>query len=269
MSNFYKKLNITAKNTDAYLKNFFLNKNKNNSYLIKPMKYGVFSGGKRFRSNILINTGKIFGADYKKLIIVGAAIECIHAYSLMHDDLPAMDNDDLRRGKLSVHKKFNEFTAILSGNSLLTLAFEILSSTNLKLNQKNKNELIKALSKKFTLNVVYDYNKLDFTPTPGSSFEAAFNTPEHNLKAGLLGNFDKLSFNISSRYTSEYYYEASFVDGMIDARTVIDAQVSYQIPSLKAILKVGGNNLGGKEYQSVLGGGRIGSIYYTSLSFDF
>ena len=146
MSNFYKKLNITAKNTDAYLKNFFLNKNKNNSYLIKPMKYGVFSGGKRFRSNILINTGKIFGADYKKLIIVGAAIECIHAYSLMHDDLPAMDNDDLRRGKLSVHKKFNEFTAILSGNSLLTLAFEILSSTNLKLNQKNKNELIKALS---------------------------------------------------------------------------------------------------------------------------
>ena len=130
-------------------------------------------------------------------------------------------------------------------------------------------ELIKALSKKFTLNVVYDYNKLDFTPTPGSSFEAAFNTPEHNLKAGLLGNFDKLSFNLSSRYTSEYYYEASFVDGMIDARTVIDAQVSYQIPSLKAILKVGGNNLGGKEYQSVLGGGRIGSIYYTSLSFDF
>jgi hypothetical protein len=59
------------------------------------------------------------------------------------------------------------------------------------------------------------------------------------------------------------------VDGMIDARTVIDAQVSYQIPSLKAVVKVGGNNLGGNEYQSVLGGGRIGSIYYTSLSFDF
>ena len=130
-------------------------------------------------------------------------------------------------------------------------------------------ELIKALSRRFILNVVYDYNKLDFNPSAGSDFEAAFNTPEHNLKAGLQGNFDKLSFNFSSRYTSEYYYEASFVDGMIDARTVIDAQVSYQIPSLKAIVKVGGNNLGGKEYQSVLGGGRIGSIYYTSLSFDF
>ena len=130
-------------------------------------------------------------------------------------------------------------------------------------------EMIKALSKNFIFNVIYDYNKLDFTPTPGSNFEAAFNTPEHNLKAGLIGNFNKLSFNLSSRYTSEYYYEASFVDGMIDARTVIDAQVSYQIPSLKAVVKVGGNNLGGKEYQSVLGGGRIGSIYYTSVSFDF
>jgi outer membrane receptor for ferrienterochelin and colicin len=130
-------------------------------------------------------------------------------------------------------------------------------------------EMIKALSKNFIFNVIYDYNKLDFTPTPGSNFEAAFNTPEHNLKAGLVGNFNKLSFNLSSRYTSEYYYEASFVDGMIDARTVIDAQVSYQIPSLKAVIKVGGNNLGGKEYQSVLGGGRIGSIYYTSINFDF
>ncbi len=130
-------------------------------------------------------------------------------------------------------------------------------------------EIIKDLSKNFIFNVIYDYNKLDFTPTPGSNFEAAFNTPEHNLKAGLVGNFNKLSFNLSSRYTSEYYYEASFVDGMIDARTVIDAQVSYQIPSLKAVIKVGGNNLGGKEYQSVLGGGRIGSIYYTSINFDF
>jgi iron complex outermembrane receptor protein len=130
-------------------------------------------------------------------------------------------------------------------------------------------EMIKALSKNFIFNVIYDYNKLDFTPTSGSNFEAAFNTPEHNLKAGLVGNFNKLSFNLSSRYTSEYYYEASFVDGMIDARTVIDAQVSYQIPSLKAVIKVGGNNLGGKEYQSVLGGGRIGSIYYTSINFDF
>ena len=110
------------------------------------MKYGVFSGGKRFRSVIIVNVGKIFNIDYKKLIIVGAAIECVHSYSLIHDDLPAMDNDDLRRGRLATHKKFNEFTAILAANSLLTLAFEILSSKNLKLSSKVKNELITSLA---------------------------------------------------------------------------------------------------------------------------
>ena len=145
MSSFSKKLNKIAKDTDSYLRKYFLKQDKN-SYLIKPMKYGVFSGGKRFRSAIVVNTGKIFKVDYKKLIIIGAAVECIHSYSLIHDDLPAMDNDDLRRGKLSTHKKFNEFTAILAGNSLLTLAFEILSGNDLKVSKKIKNELIRTLS---------------------------------------------------------------------------------------------------------------------------
>ena len=145
MENFSNKLSVIANNTNNYLKNFFLKRNKY-SYLVKPMKYGIFSGGKRFRSAIIVNTGKIFNIDYKKLITIGAAIECVHSYSLMHDDLPAMDNDDLRRGKLAAHKRFNEFTAILAGNSLLTLAFEILSSKNLKLSSKVKNELITSLA---------------------------------------------------------------------------------------------------------------------------
>ena len=145
MQKFSKKLNIIANDTNVYLKKFFSKKNKY-SHLIIPMKYGLFSGGKRFRSTIIVNTGKIFNIDYKKLIIISAAIECVHSYSLIHDDLPAMDNDDLRRGKLAAHKKFNEFTAILAGNSLLTLAFEILSSIELKLAPKIKNELITTLA---------------------------------------------------------------------------------------------------------------------------
>ena len=145
MSNFSKNLNKVAKSTNSYLKNFFLTKQRISS-LLSPMKYGVFSGGKRFRSAIVVNTGKIFGLDYKQLIIIGAAIECVHSYSLIHDDLPAMDNDDLRRGKPSLHKKYNEFTAILAGNSLLTTAFEILSGKDLRLNSKRKNDLIKGLS---------------------------------------------------------------------------------------------------------------------------
>jgi len=142
---FSSKLIKVAKSIDIYLKKVFLSQGKN-SYLVKVMKYGIFSGGKRFRSSILTNTGIIFGVNYNNLIIIGSAVECIHSYSLIHDDLPSMDNDDLRRGKLSTHKKFNEFTAILAGNSLLTLAFEILSSNDLKLSQKVKIKLIKTLS---------------------------------------------------------------------------------------------------------------------------
>jgi farnesyl diphosphate synthase len=110
------------------------------------MRYGLFPGGKKIRSKILIDVGKICNVNYKTLIKVGAAIECIHAYSLIHDDLPCMDNDDIRRGKLSTHKKYGEATAVLAGNSLLTLAFEILSDRNLLLKEQVKIKLIKFIS---------------------------------------------------------------------------------------------------------------------------
>ena len=145
MKSFLNKADKVAEDTDLFLKKIFL-KNKKYSYFINPMKYAIFSGGKRFRSSIIVNTGKIFNIHYKQLICIAAAVECVHSYSLIHDDLPAMDNDDLRRGKLAVHKKFNEFTAILAGNSLLTLAFEILSSKNLNINSNIKNQLIIALA---------------------------------------------------------------------------------------------------------------------------
>ena len=145
MSTYLNRLSIIAHSTNGYLKKFF--SKQASSDLLHPMKYGIFSGGKRFRVAIVINAGKIYNLNYKQLIIIGAAIECMHSYSLIHDDLPSMDNDDLRRGKLTVHKKFNEFTAILAGNSLLTSAFEILSGKDLKLSNNHKIELIKTLSK--------------------------------------------------------------------------------------------------------------------------
>ena len=82
MANFSGKLNTIALDTDSYLKSVF-SKQNSKSHLIQPMKYGVFSGGKRFRSAIVVNTGKIFGIDYKKLIIIGAAVECLHSYSCL------------------------------------------------------------------------------------------------------------------------------------------------------------------------------------------
>ena len=139
-----KKLNKIAEDTNLFLKRFV--KSQKKSELIIPMKYGLFSGGKKIRSKILIDIGLIFKINYKSLIILGAAVECIHAYSLIHDDLPCMDNDTIRRGKPSTHIKFGESTAVLAGNSLLTMAFEILSHKNLNLSEKIKINLINKIS---------------------------------------------------------------------------------------------------------------------------
>ena len=139
-----KKLNKIAKDTNIFLKDFLIK--QGNSKLTPAMKYGLFPGGKKIRSKILIDIGSLLSIDYKSLIIIGAAVECIHAYSLIHDDLPCMDDDRIRRGKLSTHIKFGESTAVLAGNSLQTMACEILASPNLKLKERIKINLIKKLS---------------------------------------------------------------------------------------------------------------------------
>ena len=138
------RLNRIAKDTNFFLKKFI--DKQNNSKLIPAMNYGLFPGGKKIRSKILIDMGSLLSIDYKTLIAIGAAVECIHAYSLIHDDLPCMDNDILRRGKPSTHIRYGESTAVLAGNSLLTMAFEILASKNLKIDEKIKINLIKKLS---------------------------------------------------------------------------------------------------------------------------
>ena len=138
------KFNKISKDTNIFLKKFIKKQKKTN--LISSMKYGLFSGGKKIRSKILLDLGSLFNVNYKTLIKIGAAVECIHAYSLIHDDLPCMDNDSLRRGKPSTHIKFGESTAVLAGNSLLTMSFEILSDPKLMITDKIKINLIKKLS---------------------------------------------------------------------------------------------------------------------------
>ena len=139
-----RDLSYIAKDTNKFLKSYI--KKQSKTELIRSMKYGLLPGGKKIRSKILIDVGKIFNLNYRSLIRVGAAVECIHAYSLIHDDLPCMDNDSIRRGKLSTHKKFGESTAVLAGNSLLTLAFEIISDRSLLLKENTKVKLINLIS---------------------------------------------------------------------------------------------------------------------------
>ena len=139
-----KKLIKNARKIDQFLIKFL--KKQQSSLLVKPMKYGVISGGKKIRSTIIFDAGKIFNISEKKLINICAAVECIHSYSLIHDDLPCMDNDTIRRGKPATHIKFGEASAVLAGSSLLTLAFEIIADKKYSLNPKAKNEIIKFLS---------------------------------------------------------------------------------------------------------------------------
>lgn len=95
----------------------------------RAMRYSVFAGGKRVRPMLCLESARIFSADINAALYPACAIEMIHTYSLIHDDLPALDNDDLRRGKPTCHKKFGEATAILAGDALLTLAFETVGNT--------------------------------------------------------------------------------------------------------------------------------------------
>ena len=120
-----KKLLRNGKKIDKFLINFL--KKQKSSLLLKPMKYGVISGGKKIRSTIILDVGKLLKIKEKKLLNICAAVECIHSYSLIHDDLPCMDDDKIRRGKPTTHIKFGEASAVLAGSSLLTLAFEIIA----------------------------------------------------------------------------------------------------------------------------------------------
>ncbi len=115
--------------------------------LMEAMRHGALDGGKRLRPFLVIESAALFNAKPEAAIRVGTALECIHCYSLVHDDLPSMDNDDLRRGKPTVHKAYDEATAILAGDSLLTLAFDAIAAPQTELAASTKVALISALAR--------------------------------------------------------------------------------------------------------------------------
>jgi farnesyl diphosphate synthase len=115
--------------------------------LLAAMRHGVLNGGKRMRPALVVESATLFGANADAALRVAAALECVHCYSLIHDDLPAMDNDDVRRGQPTVHRKFDEATAILAGDSLLTYAFDILAAPETQLPDATKVALTLALAR--------------------------------------------------------------------------------------------------------------------------
>jgi len=115
--------------------------------LIEAMRYASLGGGKRFRPFLVVESAALFGVPRSNALMAGAALECVHCYSLVHDDLPAMDNDELRRGQPTAHRKFDEATAILAGDGLLTFAFDILSRSETHADAAVRIELVKALAR--------------------------------------------------------------------------------------------------------------------------
>ena len=114
--------------------------------LYECMRYSAFAGGKRFRPFLVLSSAELFGVARTASLRVAAAVEMVHTYSLMHDDLPCMDDDDLRRGQPTAHKKFDEATALLAGNALATLAFEVLAGEDTHSDPSVRVELVRALA---------------------------------------------------------------------------------------------------------------------------
>ncbi len=138
-------IKINKKNFDIKFKKL-LYKKLDKSNLSKAIYYGSINGGKRIRPFLTMESARIANISINDAFIIASSIECIHSYSLIHDDLPSMDDDDFRRGKLSTHKKFNEATAILAGDALHDLAFELISGNLESKNNISKVKLINYLS---------------------------------------------------------------------------------------------------------------------------
>lgn len=115
--------------------------------VVEAMRYAVMSGGKRLRPFLVLESARLFGVAEQSAMRTAAAVELLHCYSLVHDDLPAMDDSDLRRGRPSVHKQFDEATAILAGDALLTLAFEVLAAPETHGNGQVRAELVRDLAR--------------------------------------------------------------------------------------------------------------------------
>ncbi|WP_426437968.1 polyprenyl synthetase family protein [Bradyrhizobium genosp. P] len=129
---FSKRLDQTAEDTEALLANLLSDATVTDEIvrpkrLIEAMRYSSLGGGKRLRPFLVVESAAVFGVPREAALMAGAALECIHCYSLIHDDLPAMDNSDLRRGRPTLHKAYDDATAILAGDALLTIAFDIIT----------------------------------------------------------------------------------------------------------------------------------------------
>jgi farnesyl diphosphate synthase len=149
---FQDRLNQVAKDAESLLDQLFGSALASDELarparLLDAMRYASLGAGKRFRPFLVVESASLFGVPREQALLAGVALECVHCYSLVHDDLPAMDNDDLRRGQPTAHKAFDQATAILAGDGLLTFAFDILARPETHPNPAVRVDLVLALAR--------------------------------------------------------------------------------------------------------------------------
>ena len=205
------------------------------SKLTLAMNYSALTKGKRIRPFLTITTTNIFNADLESALDIAAVLEFIHIYSLIHDDLPAMDDDDFRRGEPSCHKKFDEATAILAGDSLLTFAFEILSDEKLKIPSEIKCQLINKISKAIGFEGMAGGQMLDLEAQNKTlSQEQIFEL--HHLKTGkmiiaaieagaILGKADEVKKTALINYGTNIGLAFQIKDDLLDFEELNQPQI--------------------------------------------
>jgi outer membrane receptor protein involved in Fe transport len=150
-------------------------------------------------------------------------------------------------------------------------AYQVYTNTDIEIKSLGFGiGVAKKVYKDFEVGANYNYAQFDFDQAKDPSFQAGFNTPKHRVKASF-GNeklFKNFGFNVSGRWNTSYLWESTFITGTIPSATVVDAQINYSIPKLKSVIKLGAANIGGKEYQQVLGAGLIGQQYFASLTIN-
>ena len=183
LKNIQNELKITAQSIDTYLDNNVFSKDESLRVLYESMRYSLLDAGKRIRPFIVISMAQSLGADIEKAMPFAAAIEMIHTYSLIHDDLPCMDDDDMRRGKPSNHKAFGEDIALLAGDALLTLAFETVACADLP--SDIRIQAVRCLSEAAGADGMIGGQVLDLEAEKISPDEARLNKI-YSLKTGAL-----------------------------------------------------------------------------------
>lgn len=228
MSDFENSLKKFSHDFNTEISSFFSYPSGTEKQVSQAMFYSLSNGGKRLRPFLLCKTAELFGVDKKVSLYPAVSLEMLHTYSLIHDDLPAMDNDDFRRGKPTCHKQFDEATAILAGDGLLTYAFEIISKAS-DISSDTKIKLIQLLSQKagaFDGMIAGQMLDLQTDKSPQLSSEEVIKHIEE-MKTGcliayacqagaILGNASKKEYDIITTYARKIGIAFQISDDILD-----------------------------------------------------